>query len=205
MSNTSNLFGNLNTPVQSPSYLAYLENLIKTSDMILLDADTAQKGIAFDALVRQLLPILGKYKRQFICPQATMNELKTLSASPDISVASKATKAIECIMALFKIGYLVFRGNPNETETADAAIVRCVATNIWDTNILVLSQSGNVAADCKLFNQIRSTKLNHTVTVKRISDQYGRIQDFLDSHNNTNHSNQKISSSTAEILKRFGL
>lgn len=214
MSNTtyslhSNFSSNLNTPVQSPSYLAYLDNLIKTSDMILLDADTAQKGTAFDALVRQFVPFLAKHKRQIICPQATLNELKYLSASLDPRVAGKAAKALEGINALFHAGYIVFRGNPNERETADAAIVRCVATNIWDANILVLSQSGDVAADCKLFNQIRSTKLNHTVTIKRISDQYGRIQDFLDSRDTNTHtsgnSEQKTNANTADVLKRFGL
>lgn len=214
MSNTTyyphpNLVGNFSTPVQSPSYLAYLDNLIKTSDTILLDSDTAQKGDAFDALVRQFVPFLAKHKRQIICLQATLNELKYLSASLDPRAAGKATKALEGINALSNAGYIVFRGNPNERENADAAIVRWVATNIWESNILVLSQSGDVAADCKLFNQIRSTKLNHTVTVKRISDQYGRIQDFLDLHDNNTHrsgdSEQKTNSNTADVLKRFGL
>lgn len=214
MSNTSyfshaNLTTDSNVPVQNPSYLAYLDNLIKTSDMILLDADTAQKGSAFDALVRQFIPFLSKHRRQIICPQATLNELKYLSMSLDPRSAGKAAKAIESITALSHAGYVVYRGNPNERETANAAIVRCVSTNIWDANILVLSQSKDVAADCKLFNQIRSTKLNHIVIVKRISDQYGRIQDFLDSRDNrippSRNTEQKSSSNTADVLKRFGL
>ncbi|MBE6551901.1 MAG: hypothetical protein E7665_07185 [Ruminococcaceae bacterium] len=207
MSNTINsISGNLNTPAQSPSYLAYLDNLIKTSDMIILDADTAQKGAAYDALVRQFIPFLAKHKRQIICPQATLSELKFLSASVDQRVAGKATKALEGIHALFHAGFIVFRGDPNKSETADAAIIRMVATNIWDTNILVLTQSGDVAADCKLFNQIRSTKINHTVTVKRISDQFGKLQDFFESHNSLDQiSEKKTTANTADVLKRFGL
>lgn len=198
-----------NTPALSPSYLGYLDNLIQSSDVIILDADTIQKGAAFDAFIRTIIPFLKKHNRQITFPQAGVLELKHLASSLDAKTAERAKKGQEAVNALFQAGILVFRGNPNERETAGAAIIRYTATNIWDANILVLSQDANVAADCKLFEKIKSAKVNHTVTVKRISDQ-GRIQNFLDTQDiSTKPSNteqRSAASATSVVLKnRFGI
>lgn len=213
---TNNINANLTAAtVQSPSYLAYIDNLIRTTDVILLNSDTVQKGAAFDALIRVLVPILDKYKRQITLLQATYTELKFLTNSPDVTVSEKAEKAMDGINVLSRAGYILFRGDPHARETSGAAIVKFVFTNIWDKNILILTQSKDVFKDCMLFNQIRSTNLNHTVTVKRISDLNGRIGDFSENRDSvpTATSEQRTEqrktnttdANTAEILKRFGL
>lgn len=205
-----------NAPL-NPSYLAYLDNLVSTSDVILLNADFAQKDAGFDAFIRSLIPILSKYNRKISCHQATLGELRFLTNSPDSTVAAKAEKALDGISVLARSGYLTYFGDPNVRITSDAAIVKFVFTNIWDKNILVLTQSKSIFDDCRLFGQIRSTRSNHTVTVKRIADYNGRIEDF--SENRTyipavstatpqkteQRKTGTTDANTAEILKRFGL
>lgn len=213
---TNNINANLTAATaQSPAYLAYLDNLIRSNDVILLNVDTAQKGAAFDALIRVLVPILNKYKRQITCLQATYTELKFLTNSPDVTVSERAKKALDGINVLSRAGYIVYRGDPNARETSDAAIVKFVFTNIWDKNILIFTQSKDVFKDCILFNQIRSTKLNHAVTVKRIAELDGRIGDFSENRDPSASVSAKperqrqkadtADANTAEILKRFGL
>lgn len=201
-----------NNVTMSPSYLGYLDNLVRTSEVILLNADFAQKGAGFEAFIRSLIPILDKYKRKIMCPQATSAELRYLCTSPDVGVSKRATAAREGIAALYHAGYIVYSGDPNIRETADAAAVKFVFTNIWDKNILVLTQSREVFEDCRLFERIRSTKLNHTVTVKRITDMNGRIGDFSENRDPVSAKSEQrqtvtanANANTAEILKRFGL
>lgn len=212
--NNINLTASTTAPL-NPSYLAYLENLICSTDVILLNADFAQKGVGFDAFIRSLVPILKKFNRKITCTQATLSELRYLCESANPEVSGRAQKARDGITALYHAGYIVYCGDPNVRITSDAAIVKFVFTNIWDKNILVLTQSRDVYSDCRLFGQIRSTKINHTVTVKRIADYNGRIEDF--SENRTPavsittppKTEQKpkntTDANTAEILKRFGL
>ena len=52
---------NLVPPTMSPSYQSFLNTLIKTNDVILLDACTIVKGEPFELLLKDLITFLRRH------------------------------------------------------------------------------------------------------------------------------------------------
>ena len=80
-----------------------------------------------------------------------------------------------------------------------------MARNIYDKNICVLTQSGDLAADCGLFRQIRSCPMPYKVTVKRISNLYGQINSFDPAAPRGEAPMAKADTSCADLYKALGL
>ena len=169
---------NIIPPTMSPSYQSFLNTLIKSNDLILLDTGTILKGDAFEMLLKDLIMILRRHSKQLAVLQSVMEELRSMSVGPDARKREKANRALELIRILQNNGVIILRGSPNTEESGGAGIIKYVSKSIYEKNILVLTQSGDLAADCSLFGQIRSCRMEYTVTVKRISNQYGQLNSF---------------------------
>lgn len=169
---------NLIPPTMSPSYQSFLNTLIKSNDVILLDTCTILKGDPFEMLLKDLITVLRRHGKQITILQSVMEELREMSSGADAQKRMKATRALDLIRILQNNGIVILRGSPNTEESGGAGIIKYVSKNIYEKNILVLTQSGDLAADCGLFSQIRSCRLEYAVTVKRISNQYGQINSF---------------------------
>lgn len=214
MSNYTNNFipcNNTLPPTENPNYKAFLDTVVRNS-VILLDADTAMKGAAFEAMMRTFVPLLRKYGKQIIVLQSVMKELRFLFGSTDDREREKATRAIEGLNALAQAGIVCFKGDPNENCTGGVAILKYIMKNIWDEQITVLTQCRKLAEDCKIFAEIKSTKLEHTVQAKRISTLYGQINNFSDTPIPTQDTSVQpfrktipISNNATTILHRYGV
>lgn len=169
---------NMVPPTKSPSYQAFLNTLVKTNDVILLDTCTVTKGEPFEMLLKDLITVLRRHGKQITVLQSVMEELRSMSAGPDLQKRAKATRALDLIRILQNNNIVILRGSPNTEESGGAGIIKYVSRNVYEKNILVLTQSGDLAADCGLFSQIRSCRMDYTVTVKRISNLYGQINSF---------------------------
>lgn len=169
---------NLIPPTMSPSYQSFLNTLVKSNDMILLDTCTILKGDAFEMLLKDLILILRRNNKQITILQSVMEELRSLSVGTDPRQRTKAARALDLLRILQSNGVIILRGSPNAEESGGAGIIKYVSKSIYEKNILVLTQSGDLAADCSLFSQIRSCRMEYTVTVKRISNQYGQLNSF---------------------------
>ena len=184
---------NLVPPTSSPSYQAFLDSLLKANDVILLDTCTILKGEPFELLLKDLIMILRRRGKQLTILQSVMEELRALSASGDPQKRTNAIYALDLIRVLQNKDLIALRGSPNTEESGGAGIIKYVSKNIYDKNILVLTQAGDLAADCALFSQIRSCRMEYSVTVKRISNQYGQINGF---DNSSSHSESKLREGT---------
>lgn len=169
---------NLVPPTMSPSYQSFLNTLIKTNDVILLDACTIVKGEPFELLLKDLITVLRRHGKQITVLQSVMEELRNMSVGADVQKRAKAIRALDLIRILQNNNIVILRGSPNTEESGGAGIIKYVSRNIYEKNILVLTQSGDLAADCALFGQIRSCRMEYAVTVKRISNLYGQINSF---------------------------
>lgn len=169
---------NLIPPTMSPSYQGFLNTLVKENDVILLDTCTILKGEPFELLLKDLILILRRNNKQITVLQSVMEELRSLSAGTDAVKRAKALRALEVLRILQNNNVVVLRGSPNTEGSGGEGIIKYVSKNIYDKNICVLTQSGDLAADCALFRQIRSCPMTYTVTVKRISNTYGQINSF---------------------------
>lgn len=169
---------NLIPPTMNPSYQSFLNTLVKSNDLILLDTGTILKGEPFEMLLKDLIMILRRHGKQITILQSVMEELRSMSVSTDARKRMKATRALDLIRILQNNNVIIPRGSPNTEENGGAGIIKYVSKNIYEKNILVLTQSGDLAADCSLFSQIRSCRMEYTVTVKRISNQYGQLNSF---------------------------
>lgn len=169
---------NLVPPTMSPSYQSFLSTLIKSNDVILLDTCTILKGDPFEMLLKDLITVLRRHGKQITILQSVMEELRGLSTGTDAQKRMKAVRALDLIRILQNNNIVILRGSPNTEESGGAGIIKYVSKNIYEKNILVLTQSGDLAADCTLFSQIRSCRMEYAVTVKRISNQYGQINSF---------------------------
>lgn len=204
---------NLIPPTMSPSYQSFLNTLVRSNDVILLDACTILKGEAFEMLLKDLIMILRRNDKQITILQSVMEELRSMSASTDARKREKANRALELIRILQNNGVIILRGSPNAEESGGAGIIKYVSKNIYEKNILVLTQSGDLAADCSLFSQIRSCRMEYTVTVKRIFNQYGQLNSFnsLDSRTEAVHAervsarNNAGSSQYSDLFRKLGL
>ena len=165
-------------PTMSPSYQSFLNTLVRSSDVILLDACTILKGDPFELLMKDLILILRHHDKQLTILQSVMEELRSMSVSADARKRAKAIRALDLIRILQNNNIVILRGSPNAEESGGAGIIKYVSKNIYEKNILVLTQAGDLAADCGLFGQIRSCRMEYTVTVKRISNQYGQLNSF---------------------------
>ena len=169
---------NLISPTMSPSYQSFLEALVRRNDVILLDTSTILKGESFEMLLKDLIMILRRNGKQITILQSVMEELRSMSVGPDARNRRKASRALELIRILQNNGVIILRGSPNTEESGGAGIIKYVSKNTYEKNILVLTQSADLAADCSFFRQIRSCRMDYAVTVKRISNQYGQINSF---------------------------
>ena len=206
-------YSNYNTtPAQvdstkNPSYIQFIDNLIQGADVIFLDTDTAAKCKPFEELIKTISPMLAKYKKKIIFPQAGMHELRQQATSIDTRTREKAERTLEGLNALSTVGIVGFRGNPNLAETAGEYIIKYVCQHIFDEDIVVLTQDGDLARDCRLFGDFKSTHMNHTVVCKRISDAYGRLNNFEFRSNSTEDNREDTiapQNNSKEILKRYG-
>lgn len=169
---------NLIPPTMNPSYQSFLNTLVKSNDLILLDTGTILKGEPFEMLLKDLIMILRRHGKQITILQSVMEELRSMSVSTDARKRMKATRALDLIRILQNNNVIILRGSPNTEESGSSGIIKYVSKNIYEKNILVLTQSGDLAADCNLFSQIRSCRMEYAVTVKRISNQYGQLNSF---------------------------
>lgn len=169
---------NLIPPTMSPSYQSFLNTLVRSNDVILLDACTILKGDPFEMLLKDLIMVLRRNDKQITILQSVMEELRTMSVGTDLRKREKANRALDLIRILQNNSVIILRGSPNTEESGGAGIIKYVSKHIYEKNILVLTQSGDLAADCSLFSQIRSCRMEYAVTVKRISNQYGQINSF---------------------------
>jgi len=128
------------SPTENPNYKAFIDSLVRTSDTLLLNSDTAMKGTAFEAMIRTLVPSLQRYGKTITVLQPVMAELRYRSASVDPKEKERAIRALEGINALAKAGIIGFKGNPIEATTGSAAIIRYVMQHIWTENVTILSQ-----------------------------------------------------------------
>lgn len=165
-------------PTESPSYQGFLNTLVKGNEVILLDACTVMKGEPFEQLLKDLILILQRNNKQITMLQSVMEELRSFVSSADTAKRAKATNGLELLRVLQIAGLVVLRGSPNAERSGGEGIIKYVSKNIYDKNICVLTQSGDLAADCALFSQIRSCPMPYKVTVKRISNQYGQLNSF---------------------------
>lgn len=200
-------------PTANPSYAARLDSLVKNNDLIIIAGDTAAKGRPFDLFMSTLIPILKKYRKQVTVMQASVNALRTLSTDGlDPTIKDKATRALEGINALHGAGFIALRGDPN-LEDANGQILKFVFENAFKKNILVITQSAPLAIDCNLLSKIKSTHLDNSTVVKRISTVYGEIDSFdftsrpayIDGSLVTKRSAVAESSNATQLLSRFGL
>lgn len=204
---------NIIPPTMNPSYQAFLNSLVKSSDVILLDTCTILKGDAFELLLKDLILILRRQNRQITILQSVMEELRSMSAGADAQKRMKATHALDLLRILQNNGVVIFRGSPNTEESGGAGIIRYVSKNIYEKNILVLTQSADLAADCGLFSQIRSCRMEYAVTVKRISNPYGQINSFNGTDSRTEQRtgerpsvrNTTGSSQYSDLYRKLGL
>lgn len=169
---------NLIPPTMSPAYQSFLSTLVKTNDVILLDACTILKGEPFELLLKDLITVLRRHGKQITILQSVMEELRGMSIGADAQKRAKATRGLDLIRILQNNNIVILRGSPNTEESGGAGIIKYVSRNIYEKNILVLTQSGDLASDCALFSQIRSCRMEYSVTVKRISNLYGQINGF---------------------------
>ena len=169
---------NLIPPTMSPSDQSFLNTLVRSNDVILLDACTILKGDPFEMLLKDLIMVLRRNDKQITILQSVMEELRTMSVGTDLRKREKANRALDLIRILQNNGVIILRGSPNTEESGGAGIIKYVSKHIYEKNILVLTQSGDLAADCSLFSQIRSCRMEYAVTVKRISNLYGQINSF---------------------------
>ncbi|MBQ3194777.1 MAG: hypothetical protein IJB59_14545 [Oscillospiraceae bacterium] len=204
---------NLIPPTMSPSYQSFLNTLVKSNDLILLDTGTILKGEPFEMLLKDLILILRRHSKQITILQSVMEELRSMSVGTDTHKRMKATRALDLIRILQNNNVIILRGSPNTEESGSAGIIKYVSKNIYEKNILVLTQSGDLAADCSLFSQIRSCRMEYTVTVKRISNQYGQLNSFNspDSRTEVVHAervsarNNAESSQYSDLFRKLGL
>ena len=204
---------NLIPPTMNPSYQAFLNTLVKSSDVILADTCTILKGDAFEMLLKDLIMVLRRHGKQITILQSVMEELRSMSAGADPRQRTKATRALELIRILQSNGVVILRGSPNAEESGGSGIIKYVSKNIYEKNILVLTQSGDLAADCGLFSQIRSCRMEYTVTVKRISNSYGQLNSFNGTDSRTEQRtgerpsvrNTTGSSQYSDLYRKLGL
>lgn len=165
-------------PTESPSYQGFLNTLVKGNDVILLDACTVMKGEPFEQLLKDLILVLQRNDKQITVLQSVMEELRSFAASSDAVKRAKAIRGLELLRILQNGGVVVLRGSPNTEGSGGEGIIKYVSKNIYDKNICVLTQSADLDTDCALFRRIRSCPMPYTVTVKRISNQYGQLNSF---------------------------
>lgn len=192
-------------PTESPSYQGFLNTLVKGNDVILLDTCTIMKGESFEQLLKDLILILQRNNKQITVLQSVMEELRSFVSSADTTKRAKAIRGLEVLRVLQTAGLVVLRGSPNAENSGGEGIIKYVSKNIYDKNICVLTQSGDLAADCGLFRQIRSCPMTYTVTVKRISNTYGQINSFDPTGPRTEAPRAKTSASCTDIYKTLGL
>ena len=192
-------------PTESPSYQGFLNTLVKENDVILLDTCTILKGEPFDLLLRDLVLILRRHNKQITVLQSVMEELRSLAAGADAVKRAKAIHGLEVLRLLQNNNVMVLRGSPNAEASGGEGILKYVSKNIYDKNICVLTQSGDLASDCALFRQIRSCPMPYTVTVKRISNTYGQINSFDPAGPQMEMSRTKTETSTTKLYKILGL
>jgi len=200
-------------PTANPSYAARLDSLVRNNDYIIIAGDAASKGRSFDLLMSTLIPLLRKYGKTVTVMQASVNALRTLStASLDSTIKDKAQRALEGINALYGAGIITLKGDPN-SEDANGQILKFVFKNVFKSNILLITQNAPLAVDCNLLSRIKSTHLDNSVTVRRISTVYGEIDSFdftsrpayIDGTLVTKRSAVAESSNASQLLSRFGL
>ena len=192
-------------PTESPSYLGFLNTLVKENHVILLDTCTILKGEPFERLLQNLITILQRHGKQITVLQSVMEELRAISTGPDSVKRAKALRALECLRLLQINNVVVLRGSPNTESSGGEGIIKYVSKNIYDKNICVLTQSGDLAADCALFQQIRSCPMPYTVTVKRISNLYGQLNNFDPAAPRVEAPRAKSDASYTNLYKTLGL
>lgn len=192
-------------PTMSPSYQGFLNTLVKENDVILLDTCTILKGEPFELLLKDLILILRRNGKQITVLQSVMEELRALAASSDGAKRTKALRALDLLRILQDNNIVILRGSPNTDASGGEGIIKYVSKNIYDKNICVLTQSGDLASDCALFSQIRSCPMTYTVTVKRISNVYGQINSFDPTGPRAEIPRTKTGTSCTDIYKTLGL
>jgi len=165
-------------PTDNPSYLQFVGNSVKNHDVIILNADTAMKGDPFVRFFELVAPFLKEENKKITVPQAVLAELRHAADSPDAQKSRKAKVALEDINLLSRAGYVKYAGDPNVRETGSAWILKFVSREIWSQRILVLSQDAALAEDLMVFSRLRSMRPDNHVTVKRISNEYGQLNNF---------------------------
>lgn len=187
----------------SPSYYQFLETIVQRAGTILLDVDTASKGLAFDELVKKLLPFLRKYGKKLTFPQVGMVELREQLNSFDTKTKEKARRTLDGLNALASVGFVTFRGSVTPGVDAGEFILRYVSEHVFDEDILILTQDPDLARDCLTFEKFESIHMNHKAIVKRLSEQNGRLNDFRFTEDTPPAS---AATNAGEILKkRFNL
>jgi len=165
-------------PTDNPSYLQFVGNAVKNNDVIILNRDTSMKGKGFVQLFETLAKPLSENRKKVVVPQAVLAELRHTADSPDTQESRKAKEAMEDIIELYRAGYIKFAGDPNVRETGSAWILKYVSREIWSQRILVLTQDAALAEDLMVFSRLRSTRPDNQVTVKRVSNDFGQLNNF---------------------------
>lgn len=166
-------------PTMNPSYKAFLDNFVK-QHLILIDSSVAMKE-SFPLLLRDLILPLKQNSKSIVVLQAVMEQLNKLSKSSDPTKSAKALKALSDIHFLNANNLAVFKGRPNTGASANTEIMRFVSSYLFgdgNENIAVLTQSADLNNDCKVFSQLKSCTINHSVSVKRIGNENGKLKSF---------------------------
>lgn len=184
MINTENVAANKVSELSfrnSPGYQRLLYELVRDSDIIILDDRTVMHP-GFEPMLSDWILLLKSQNKCFVLPEAALKELHRLSGDKDRIVRANAICALDTLRILRKNDVVRINSTDlpaNCVGSEDEIIAMLRACRAKGRTALVLTQSEKLAMECLQLSNTQVGRVPWPVKCKCIANEEGQIKNVL--------------------------